>query len=234
MVRNCFVMSVLTLFVALTPWIFRFTNQNLTIAVATMGGTVSFIMLLSGIVFALMAKNEKAMETSGAFAHWTYTDDEWQKFIAREHVTNVGAKVSTFKLTVVICAIVGTGYYAMDPVGGPYVALSMVGLVAILGTVALVSVRMARQRLMTKSDAYIGKEGIVFGQQFVSWRFAGSKLEMMTYVESTDPAIVDFQYSVISPRSLKEYYNIRIPVPASQRASVEMLAGKLQKPLTRS
>jgi hypothetical protein len=233
--KKSFLVALVCTLIALSPLIIPLPSENAIIVLSSVGGTIALIALITGCVYAWMATREKDIEKGDALAKWTYTDDEWAKFIAIEAVANASIKKTMLKIMIGFCVLFGVGFFVMDPDGGKYVAMVMGGLAVLLTIVAFASIHNDKKRLQTKSEALIAKDGLMFGQQFVSWTILGSSLDNITYHETLDPGILDFQYSMPNVRTgMRQSYNVRIPVPASQRASVEMLAGKLQKPLTRT
>jgi len=233
--KTSFLIALVTGVIAFLPLMVTIKNVNTIIVISSVSGTFSLIALVTGIVYAWMATREKDIQKGDALAKWTYTDDEWAKFVVIENVANAAIKMTMLKIMIGFCALFGVGFFVMDPNGGKFVAMVMAGLAVIVTIVAFVSIRMAQNRLKTKSEAVIARDGLIFGHSFTSWSVIGSSLDGMTYFETLDPGILDFAYSMPDVRTgLRQTYSVRIPVPATERYSIDALATKLRTTVKRA
>jgi hypothetical protein len=188
---------------------------------------VSLTAFVTAIMYWVMARGEKRIQTGDALVHWTYTDEEWSKFVAAEKLADASSKTTILKIIIGFCVLFGIILYIADPESGKFVAMMMAGLAILMTFVAYLSIRSTKKFLKTKAETYISRDGILFGDKFCTWTMAGTKLEKITLHETTDPAIVDFEYSIFMPRQGRQHHNIRVPVPTSERKAVRSMLGEI-------
>jgi MFS family permease len=127
-------------------------------AISAVCFAVFLIAIICAPVFWWISRKEKGLREGEHLAHWTYTDEEWIKFVKMENVMDASFKKTMFLIIMAFAVLCGIGFYIMDPEGGLYVAYAMAGLVVLMGLVALLTTYTAKRRLNKKGEVFISKD----------------------------------------------------------------------------
>jgi len=195
---------------------------------------ICFFILLCSIVTAIIfwrmsISEEKIKQGKNLIAHWTYSNEEWQKFTKTDLKLDKSYKNMLFYIICGFSIFFGIAFYIYDPEDGIYVSYTMIGLIILMFFVSRYSIYSVNQsNLKNQGETYISTEGIIANGQFHSWKTLGASLENITYIDDTKPKLLEFEYSIIV-RFGRQSSFVRIPVPKAEEKNVEAICQKIFK-----
>jgi len=200
------------------------------------GFAISFfaiVLTITGIVVAIMYfRRAQALDNivtgENLLAHWTYTAEEWQKYIEEEFAEEKAAKTRLFAMVAIISAIVGIGFYLFKRDHPVLILLIFGGLIVFSGIVAFLSVVLGRFRNRPdQRGAYISRDGVYLGRQFHTWQGMGARLENACYKEEhTSLPRLEFDYSTPG-RDMRYDYSVRVPVPSGKEEEARKILAEI-------
>lgn len=195
-------------------------------AIAAVCVVISLTAFICAVVFWWMSRKEDKLKNGENFAHWTYTDDEWQKFAQLEKGLDASYKKTLYVIIVVFAVLCGGGFWIMDPENGVYVAYAMLGLIVFMGLVAFISIKTSAASLKRKGEAYISKDGVIMNGAFHAWSLVGSRFEDAAYHQENDPKYIEFTYSFVA-RYGRQTAQVRVPVPKEHEQDAAAVIAKV-------
>lgn len=186
------------------------------------GFAISFaaiVFAITGIVVTVMyfrraGALDNIVNGENLLAHWTYTAEEWQKYMEEEIAEFQAEKTRLFIMIAVISAVVGVGFYLFHRDDLIFTLVIFGGLIVLIGFVAFLSIILHRfQNRPGASEAYISRDGVYISRQFHNWVGMGARLEDARYDEEhhSRPRL-EFDYSTPG-KDMRYDYNVRVPVP---------------------
>jgi hypothetical protein len=227
------ILSVLFLIGFFTPFISDFVTgdiQDWMFAVMFF----SLVMFVTSIVVALMYGKRARITGSilrgeNLLAHWTYTEEEWNRYARTEHQEFKHYNRSLFLLVVVISVVIGIIFIIGNPDDWQIFAVIILGIIAIAGISAWLAVALSkRQNRKYHGEVFITAEGVFINRVLHLWKGYGAALEGAVYDDSERaiPVIV-IDYSAPS-RSGSQTWTVRVPVPAGHENEAMQIAARLQ------
>ncbi len=199
------------------------------------GFAISFFSLLVALtafvctfLFAQRARMaDSMMNGSSTLAHWEYTDKIWGAYTEKQFKADTQDKRGLFLL---IAAFFGIAIIVILIIGGkdgPPVVLFLLGIVALLGAVAFLSVQGEHaHNLKSRGGAYISRDGVMLNGRLHLWKGWGASLGKIA-VEDGDPPLLTIDYSAPSGY-VRAYYTVRVPIPAGQRENAAKIADNIR------
>lgn len=189
---------------------------------------VAIIGIVVVIVYTILANRlDKILRGEGLLAHWTYTPEKWKEYTEKEHLAENIEKRGLFFVVSAFALFFGILFWIIDPEAGIYVFLAMLGLIALIGSVALLTTWYNHnQNEKYLGEAYIAKDALYLNRRLHSWRILGAKLESVTLENKQDLMLLTFKYSA-STMTGPQNYTARVPVPDGQEETAKNIALKL-------
>lgn len=203
------------------------------IDIASGGGALVMLGLmvgLIGLVVAVMhfgrARTWERVVGRDLLVCWRYGREEWLRWAEAEHEETSSGKFGLFVLVAVFALLGGGAVFIADPEAGGVVFMVMLGLIAVIGVVAFVSVRSAHARNLARvGEAFVSPLGVLLNGQLHSWSGFGARLDDIE-VREGPTMVLAFQYSFPARRG-RQSDVVRVPVPSGQEAVARGLVNQL-------
>jgi hypothetical protein len=226
------ILSVLFLIGFFTPFISDFVTGDIEDWMFAIM-FFSLVMCITSIVVALMYGKRARITGSilrgeNLLAHWTYTEEEWNRYARTEHQEFKHYNRTLFLMVVVISVIIGIIFIISNPDDWQIFAVIVLGIIAIAGGSAWLAVALSkRQNRKYHGEVFITAEGVFINRILHLWKGYGAALENAAYEDSERaiPVIV-IDYSAPS-RSGSQTWTVRVPVPAGHEAEAEVITQQL-------
>ena len=171
-----------------------------------------------GLVYrARAATLQKILAGENLLAHWHYEPGEWQRYAGAEFERERTEKRSLFWLVMAITVVIGGACLIFDPEAGKWVALVLIGMLAILAVLAFGVPHLEyRRNRRSTGEALISSDGIYLNGRLHLWSRLGSRLVGVALVEG-DPAAIEFTIAYPSRTGTQEDV-VWVPIPRGQDA----------------
>ena len=191
------------------------------------------LFITSIIVIVMYAKRARAvgnmLQGKNLLAHWTYTEEEWNRYSKKENKEFTQHNKSLFFLVAVIAVIVGIILIIFNPGDWAIFAVIILGIIAIAGISALLAVTLSkRQNQKFHGEAYITADGVFLNRVLHLWKGFGAALEGVGYEDKDrEIPVITINYS-IPGRYSRQPWTVRVPVPHGHEAEAEIVTQQLQ------
>lgn len=206
------ILLFLFLFLIFLPSLINLDGMDGGFALSFVSGFMVIMSLIVILMYRSRAKQlKKMLAGEGRIAVWTYSSDEWSRFIEVDFEAERKAKRFLFLLISAIAVVIGIILLlVVKDVLILFIALGIIPLVAIP---AFLAPRMRYKKLMnSEPKALISENGVIVGKMFHLWVKMGARLDQVVFVEDEQPPILEFHYSMPSRHGRQEEV-ARIPVP---------------------
>jgi len=186
------------------------------------GVIVAAIYLRRAKVLADLLSGEKVL------AHWTYTEEEWDRYTRAQSRTSRSEKITLFFVISGFALLFGVGFllFAPDKDAGLAVFLTMLGLIAVIGVTAFLSIKLSDLRSRgQRREVYISSDGVYIGRELHTWNVAGATLEEVGFRERPS-ALLEISYSYPTRYGM-DTATVRVPVPRGQEKAARQIADRL-------
>jgi hypothetical protein len=217
----CWLAAIIGIGVFFYPVFFHVDSYGAAPAMFVFGILIFISALVSGIVFARIASIFTAMFSGkDLLVHWTYSQEEWDRYTELEHTRDRKEKWGLFRLITIIALVVGGGFVVFKHDAWPVMLIVIPGLIAFIALVAFTTIATTyRRNRKHLGEVYIGLKGAIFEHTLHYWKLPGSFLHSVKYYPGDAPYI-EFNYTAQSGRAQGTYI-ARIPVPQSRENEVE-------------
>lgn len=191
---------------------------------------ISLTAFISGFFLENMQKQKSELDFGKEIlAEWTYSAEEWQKYIVTDLEADRIRKMGLFYTISAWAILFAILFPVFDREAGWIVSCVMLGLVGLIGIVAFLSIKIVHWKNLNtmKYRAIIGKNALKIGEQFHYWKGFGLRLDSVGFDKSKQLLI--FSYSSLS-RAGRDYYSARIPVPSDKINEAEELIKVYDRP----
>jgi hypothetical protein len=207
--------------------------------IGLIAGALALLVAAAGLSVALMTPRQvrridALFSGQNLLAHWTYSPDEWSRFLQAEFARVRRMRIGLLVLLLSVVAIAGLvvfisarRYHLLasnveDPLVGVIGALMAFLLIALL--IWSINYReVTRRRDIGAGSIYISTGGVLIGGSLESWdsMFGGGRLVRVAY-ERGDPDAILFRYSHSTGRG-RDVKDVHVPVPRNHQADAERL-----------
>jgi hypothetical protein len=185
-----------------------------------------FVTILCGVgtlmyLFRAYTLN-KILSGEERVAHWTYSPEEWARYTEAEHGRDKTAKIILFCVISGFALFFGVLFLIFGGKAGVIVSLVMLGLIAIIGVTAALSIVLAH--LANRGGAgevTIARTGVYLNKALHNWNMIGANLDCVEVVQGESPLLV-FSYSYPA-RHGRQRTDLRVPVPAGKEEEARRL-----------
>ncbi len=218
------VIAAIGIVIMFVPAIVGMEGMDGGYAVILLGVVVIITGIVAFFVYTWRAKKLDAMlGGKNLLVHWTYSQDEWRRYTEKAHEDKKSASKVLFFIISGFAIVIGAGFFIKDPDSGKYVFLAMLGLIVIIGFVALLTTMLDyRRNKKNLGEAYVATDGIYLNGVLHTWKGLATHLDNVVYEEDARSLI--FTYVALDRIGLHSY-TVRVPVPQGQEAKAsELLA----------
>jgi hypothetical protein len=207
------------------PSIIGMDGMNGGYALATFSLFLCLTSVVSALVFGSLAKQQdKLLQGKDLLAHWTYTKEEWGLFYQGESVRDQKEKTMLFYIVAAWAILFGILFPIYDPEDGIFVTYVMVGLIALIGAVAILSIKITRHNLKEHGgEAFISTKGAYISGQMHSWSLAAGSLLDVSYLDASPQRMIQIDYL-----GGKTEYSVHIPVPHGKEDQAQKVVETLR------
>lgn len=197
---------------------------------------VGLLLAITGPIVSLLfwhrsSVYDSLMKSSDLLADWTIDQILWQRFIADEKNYRREDKRGMQLIILFFSVLFGTIFWWADPENGWVVALAMLVLNIIIAITAwLTGFYLNKWTERGEVKCRIGEKGLILADQLHVWTGWGARLEG-TNIKPGQINLLEITYSTPN-RYSRQYYTIRIPIPAGEEIEAEEVAKKLSQDLT--
>jgi uncharacterized membrane protein YfcA len=221
--RNAFVLTILMIAGAFITGYSSLDGMNGGFALIFLFGFGAMVSLVTALVYIPRAREfDNLINQLNPLANWTYTQKEWDAFIAENQKEMISDNKSTLLMLIVISAIV-CGILLLIYQDSLFI-LIIGGLILLLSTVAFLAPRIRSRRLRKGvHEAYIGKDSAFVGGTFQTWTQLGAHLiDVEIYSESAVPILnIIFEFPTLQSTQQEI---VRIPIPVNKIEEAKMVA----------
>ena len=189
---------------------------------------VAFFLAVVGIIVAIIYFwrahiVDNMVQGKQLLAHWTYTPEEWQKYMEEEFGEEETEKKRLFVVIAVIAAIVGIGWYLFHR-DAMFCLLTFGGLILVMGLAAGLSIIFSPYRNRKgQGEVYISRDAVYLPHQLHMWRGLGARLDKAGYEEGhTSRPRLGFEYSTPGYRT-RNYGTVRVAVPVGKEEEAKRI-----------
>jgi hypothetical protein len=152
--------------------------------------------------------------------HWTYSPEEWRRYAEAEYGRDRQLKFILFCIVAGFALFFGVLFLIFGGDGGRVVFFVMLGLIALIGGVAALSVTLARRSNESRlGEARISRIGVYLNRDLHNWNMVGARLDDVSLVRE-ESLLVAFTYSYPS-RTGRQSTTVRVPVPEGREGEAE-------------
>ena len=233
-VKGSLIAMAVGAFLVSHPFVYRSLGSGLTPPslmvglFVTLGGVIGFwfagrqVLLLKGLV-----------ADGGHLAHFTYTEDEWARFVQFDHLA-AQRRAGAFWLAVLLMSIlVGFIFLIIHPERAAYVSVGLLlGLVLFIGLLVIVLARTRlRRNLRRVGEAYIGRQALYVNGMVHSWGFPGGRLESVEFLSAPLPHIAiaysQWQSAGAIPFMFRRHLVVRVLAPSGREDEARTAAERM-------
>lgn len=208
------------------PGAFGLDPANAGFPVILLLALVAFVGGLCVLVYWRRAVLLDRLVTGDVVVHWTYAEDEWQRYVEADFQAEARQRRRMFFVAAGVCLAIGLGFLVWAGDGGVMVFGFMVGAILLLAATAFVAPRARRRRLRRgPREVYLAPTGVYVATCFHPWNTMGGRLDGIAPLAGP-PVMIQLMYSYPSKNG-RQSHTVRVPVPAGLDGAAEKIAGVL-------
>jgi hypothetical protein len=218
----------------LWPFVHQTVGSGFSYAAILMSGLFLLGAFVGMWLFGRQAAMVRRMIGGAHLAHFTYSPEEWTRFVHWNFGEEASEKKSIWWLIFVISVVIGLGLMAvMRDEASVWVFGMLMALMALLRVLAVGLPRLAyRRHLGRNGEVYIGEDGIYLDGSVHSWNSLGTRLDAVEFQASPLPHLrFVYSYLMVAGRSLyffRNYVTVRVPVPSGREADGKAVVQRLK------
>ena len=200
------------------------------------GGAMIMLGLLLAITGPIVAMlfwhrakiHDQLLRAGDGVMRWSIDKNLWVRFIDDEKDFRRESKLG-IRLTILAFSVLFGGlFWYFDREAGWIVVLVLLGVNVLIAIVAWWSnLYLEKWRDFDQVECIIGEDGLILAGQLHVWRGWGARLEQVDFSQGK-LNILAVTYSTPN-RYSRQFYTVRIPVPADNLAEAEKAADKLMR-----
>ena len=221
-VNQWYLLTLVFLIGVFMPSMFGIDGMDGGYGISFLAGFMAMVGLIVIVVYRSRAKQmDKILKGEGRIALWTYTPEEWMRFVAADFAEEKRTRRNLFIMVAVIALILGVLLtVAVQDALMMFIALGIVSIVAIP---ALLVPRFRYRKLKRSgAEALIAENGVIVGQMFHLWVKLGASLDRVSFTSDKGVPILEFAYSMPTRNGIQEEV-ARVPVPAGKMEEAERI-----------
>lgn len=151
---------------------------------------------------------------------WTYSPEEWARYAEAEHLRDKEGKTILFFIISGFALFFGVLFLIFGGRPGLIVFLAMLGLVVLIGGVALLSIFLSYRANKTRTgEVLIAPTGVYLNRTLHNWDMFGASLDSVRLIRE-ESVLVEFVYSYPA-RHGRQSAEVRVPVPTGKEEEAE-------------
>jgi hypothetical protein len=153
---------------------------------------------------------------------WDYRPEEWARYAEAEHGRDRAGKIILFFIISGFALLFGVLFLIFGGRPGLIVFLAMLGLIALMGGVAFLSILLAYRANKTRTgEVFIARTGVYLNRAFHNWNMFGASLDSVRLIREESP-LVEFVYSYPA-RHGRQRAEVRVPVPVGKEGEADRI-----------
>ena len=198
-------------------------GMNGGFAVACFSGFVAMCCGIGAMVYLFRAYTLNGiLKGDGVLVRWSFSPEEWSRFVEAEHGRDRAAKLATFYIIAGFALFFGLLFLILGGKGGRATFLAMLTLIAFIGGVAALSVALSyRANKSSLGEVIVARTGIYLNRTLHNWNMLGARLDKVSLMEAED-LLLEFDYSYPA-RAGRQTAEVRFPVPPGREAEAARL-----------
>lgn len=223
-VNQWYFITLVFLIVVFLPSIIGIDGMDGGYGISFLAGFMVMVGLIVIIFYRARAKQmDKILKGEGRLALWSYTPEEWTRFVAADYLDEKKSKKNLYIMLVVIGLIVGI--VMTVALQSPVVLMIVVGIFAITAVPAFLVPRMRFRKLRhSEAEALIAENGVIVGKMFHLWEKSGASLDQVSINREDNPAVIEFAYSMPTRNGMQEEV-ARVPIPEGKMDEAIRIVG---------
>ena len=221
-VNQWYIITLVFLIAVFVPSMIDMDGMDGGYGISFLAGFMVVVGLIVIVVYRARAKQmDKILKGDGRIALWSYTPEEWMRFVAADYLDEKKEKKNLYIMLVVIGLIIGILMTVV--LQSPVILIVVAGIFAITAIPAFLVPRM-RYRKLRHSDtkALIAEIGVIVGKMFHLWVKLGAHLDQVSINQEDDPALLEFAYSMPTRNGIQEEV-ARVPIPKGKMEEAIMI-----------
>lgn len=163
---------------------------------------------------------DRILTGTGLLARWTYDPGEWARYTEAEVVRDRSWKVGLFWIISGWALFFGVLFLIFEREAGLAVFLMMLGLIALIGATAALSIWIPyRRNRRRRGEAWIHPEGVYLNGALHAWGVGGATLDEVL-LQREESLIVSFSYS-FPAKGGRDGRTVNVPVPVGKEAEAD-------------
>ncbi len=196
-------------------------GMNGGFGIACLSGFAAMCCGIGALVFLFRGFTlRKILSGEELVVRWTYSPEEWRRYTEAEYGRDRQLKFVLFCIVGGFALFFGILFLIFGGDGGRAVFFVMLGLIALIGCVAALSIYLAHRSNESRlGEARIARTGVYLNRALHNWNMAGSRLDDVS-LERDESLLVAFTYSYPS-RTGRQSNTVRVPVPAGREGEAD-------------
>ena len=201
------------------------------------GFAISFISLVAAIVGTVVSIMyvwqanvlNKMLRGEGLLVHWIYPPEKWKEYTVREYAQEKTEKKGLFMVVSAFALFFGFLFWALDPEGGFFVFLVMLGLIALVAVAWQGSAwYQYKQNMGGIAETYIARNALYMNRKLYVWQMWGSSFDGVAIEEKRGFAQLAFKCTIFSQVG-PQTYTFRVPIPDGQEETAKSIVQQLNQ-----
>lgn len=224
LVRLWYVITFLSLIFMFLPFLLGVKGEEGGFAVSSL----ALAMVITGIVVILVYRSrakqlDKILSGENVLAIWSYSADEWIRFVQADFEEEKKNKANLFFLVAGVSIIIA--FLLILVTKDPVILVIIIGILVIVAIPAFIAPRYRFRKLQySRAEVRITENGVLVGNMLHLWTGIGTRLEHVELDSAVEPKILAFHYSMPT-RNGRRKEIIRVPVPAGKWDEALRIAG---------
>ena len=153
---------------------------------------------------------------------WDYSPEEWARYAEAEHGRDRAGTIILFFIISGFALFFGVLFLIFGGRPGLIVFLAMLGLIALIGGVAFLSILLSyRANKARTGEVFIARTGVYLNRALHNWNMFGASLDAVRLIREESP-LVEFVYSYPA-RHGRQGAEVRVPVPVGKEEEADRI-----------
>lgn len=191
-------------------------------------GFIALTFIIVAFIYYPRAREfDRLVNDMSPLAHWTFSEEEWKLFTEEDLRESVDANKASLKMLIIISAII-CGILAIVYKDSFFIYI-LAGIIIFYGVIAMTVPHIRKKSLLKGNrDVIIGKDSIIVGNSFQTWKFLGAKLRGVVVSNESNIPLLLIRVDFPTRHGYQESV-IRSPIPFGKLKDAEQIASELEK-----
>lgn len=214
--------GALTTLGAMIP-LFVMDGMNGGFGLSCVFGFVTILCGVGTVMYLYRAYTlDKILSGEELVVRWTYNAGEWARYAEAEHGRDKTGRIILFFIISGFALLFGVLFLIFGGKAGLVVFLVMLGLIALIGGVAALSILLSYRANKTRTgEVFIARTGVYLNKALHNWNMFGSRLDSVQLLQE-ESCLLEFAYS-FPARHGRQHTEVRVPVPFGKEGEAEQV-----------